>query len=33
MRLQDRDTWPVYYTSSVNAMIDLNVWHLSGESK
>ncbi len=29
--IQDRDTWPVYYTSSVNAMVDLNLWQPSGE--
>src|SRR5579864_139801 len=25
-QIQDRRTWPVYYTSSVNTMIDLNLW-------
>ena len=25
-QLQDRQTWPVYYTASVNAMGDLNLW-------
>lgn len=30
-QIQDRDHWPVYYTSSVNAMVDLNLWQPSGE--
>jgi len=30
-QIQDRDTWPVYYTSSVNAMVDLNLWQPSGD--
>jgi hypothetical protein len=30
-QVQDRDMWPVYYTSSVNAMADLNLWQPSGE--
>jgi hypothetical protein len=30
-QVQDRDTWPVYYTSSVNAMVDLNLWQLTGD--
>ena len=30
-QVQDCDTWPVYYTSSVNAMVDLNLWQPSGE--
>jgi hypothetical protein len=25
-QIQDRLTWPVYYTNSVNTMIDLNLW-------
>ena len=25
-QIQDRRTWPVYYTNSVNTMIDLNLW-------
>jgi hypothetical protein len=25
-QVQDRRTWPVYYTNSVNTMIDLNLW-------
>jgi hypothetical protein len=25
-QIQDRGTWPVYYTNSVNTMIDLNLW-------
>jgi hypothetical protein len=25
-QIQDRLTWPVYYTNSVNMMIDLNLW-------
>jgi hypothetical protein len=25
-QIQDRMTWPVYYTNSVNTMIDLNLW-------
>jgi hypothetical protein len=25
-QVQDRRTWPLYYTSSVNTMIDLNLW-------
>jgi hypothetical protein len=28
-QLQDRLTWPVYYTNSVNTMIDLNLWQPS----
>ena len=30
-QLQDRDTWPVYYTNSVNTMSDLNLWQPSGD--
>ena len=30
-QIQDRDTWPVYYTSSVNAMTDMNLWVRTGE--
>ncbi|MDA7950826.1 MAG: hypothetical protein MPJ24_04985 [Pirellulaceae bacterium] len=25
-QIQDRTTWPVYYTSSINTMSDLNLW-------
>jgi hypothetical protein len=25
-QIQDRRTWPVYYTNSVNTMVDLNLW-------
>jgi hypothetical protein len=25
-QIQDRRTWPVYYTNSVNMMVDLNLW-------
>jgi len=28
-QIQDRDTWPVYYTNSVNTMTDLNLWRPS----
>jgi hypothetical protein len=28
-QVQDRATWPVYYTNSVNTMIDLNLWQPS----
>jgi len=28
-QIQDRLTWPVYYTNSVNTMIDLNLWQPS----
>lgn len=28
-QLQDRRTWPVYYTNSVNTMVDLNLWQPS----
>src|SRR4051794_10665008 len=30
-QVQDRATWPVYYTNSVNTMIDLNLWQPSEE--
>lgn len=30
-QVQDRDTYPVYYTSSVQAMTDLNLWQSSGD--
>ncbi len=30
-QIQDRTTWPVYYTNSVNTMIDLNLWQPSNE--
>ncbi len=25
-QVQDKDKWPIYYTNSVNTMIDLNLW-------
>ncbi|MCY2928585.1 MAG: hypothetical protein NTV86_03660 [Planctomycetota bacterium] len=25
-QIQGRETWPVYYTNSVNTMVDLNIW-------
>ena len=28
--IQDRETWPVYYTNTVNTMTDLNLWESSG---
>ncbi len=31
-QVQDRDTWPVYYTNAVNTMTDLNLWQPSGDS-
>lgn len=30
-QIQDRSTWPVYYTNSVNTMNDLNLWQPSGD--
>lgn len=30
-QIQDRGTWPVYRTSSVNAMTELNLWRPSGD--
>jgi hypothetical protein len=30
-QIQDRKTWPVYYTNSVNTMIDMNLWVTSGD--
>jgi hypothetical protein len=30
-QIQDRDTWPVYYTNSVQMMVDLNLWQPTGE--
>ena len=30
-QIQDRMSWPVYYTNSVNTMIDLNLWQPSEE--
>jgi len=30
-QLQDRDTWPVYYTSSVQTMTDINIWQPSDD--
>lgn len=29
--IQDRDTWPVYYTNSVQVMTDLNLWQSTGD--
>jgi hypothetical protein len=31
-QIQERDTWPVYYTNSVNVMTDMNLWQPTGES-
>jgi hypothetical protein len=30
-QVQDRETWTVYYTNSVNTMTDLNLWQPTGE--
>jgi hypothetical protein len=30
-QIQDRRTWPVYYTNGVNTMIDLNLWQPTGD--
>jgi hypothetical protein len=30
-QIQERETWPVYYTNSVQMMTDLNLWQPSGE--
>ncbi len=30
-QIQDRGTWPVFYTSSVNTMSDLNLWQPTGD--
>jgi len=30
-QIQDRQTWPVYYTNSVNASTDMNLWQPSGD--
>ncbi|MDG3008311.1 restriction endonuclease FokI C-terminal domain-containing protein [Paludisphaera mucosa] len=30
-QVQDRATWPVFYTNSVNTMVDLNLWQPSDE--
>jgi hypothetical protein len=30
-QIKDRKTWPVYYTNSVNTMVDLNLWQPSGD--
>jgi len=30
-QIQDRKTWPVYYTNSVHTMSDLNLWQPSGD--
>ncbi|OPY25460.1 MAG: hypothetical protein A4E23_00083 [Methanomethylovorans sp. PtaU1.Bin073] len=30
-QIQDNEQWPVYYTNSVNTMIDLNLWQPSGD--
>ena len=31
-QILDRDVWPVYYTSSVRVMTDLNLWQPSGDN-
>src|SRR5659263_38182 len=31
-QIQDRDTYPVYYTNSVQKMTDLNLWQPTGDS-
>lgn len=30
-QIQERDIWPVYYTSSVNTMGDINLWQPTGD--
>ena len=30
-QIQDRESWPVYYTNSVNTMSDLNLWQPTDE--
>ncbi len=30
-QIQDHETWPVYYTNSVNTILDLNLWTLTGD--
>lgn len=30
-QIQERGTWPIYYTNSVNVMSDLNLWRPTGE--
>ena len=30
-QIQDRDTWPVYYTNSVKMLVDLNLWQPTEE--
>ncbi|HEV2914359.1 MAG TPA: hypothetical protein VGX92_13865 [Pyrinomonadaceae bacterium] len=30
-QVQDRETWPIYYTNSVNVMNDLNLWQQTGD--
>ncbi len=30
-QIQERDLWPVYYTSAVNTLADLNIWKPSGD--
>jgi len=30
-QLQNKDIWPVYYTNSVNTMVDINLWQPSGD--
>ena len=30
-QIQDRAVWPVYYTNSVNKMIDFDLWHPTGD--
>ena len=29
-QIQDRDSWPVYYTTAVNTLSDLNIWQATG---
>lgn len=31
-QIQDNEQWPVYYTNSVNTMVDLNLWQPSGDA-
>lgn len=30
-QVQDRNVWPIYYTSSVNTMLDMNLWQQSSD--
>jgi len=30
-QIQNRNTWPIYYTNSVQIMLDMNLWHPSEE--